>query len=110
MKRHEDPEFLRGDAKFIADLNLPDMLHVAILYSSHAHANIRGIDTRAAAAMPGVVRVFTGADTAQLMPLPCIWFPKADNAENHFPPIPPDRCPGPRPSWPEIGSGTSASM
>ena len=94
MKRREDPEFLRGDAKFIADLNLPDMLHVAILYSSHAHANIKGIDTRAAAAMPGVVRVFTGADTAQLMPLPCVWFPKADNAENHFPPHPSGSMPG----------------
>ena len=94
MKRREDPEFLRGDAKFIADLNLPDMLHVAILYSSHAHANIKGIDTRAAAAMPGVVGVFTGADTVQLMPLPCVWFPKADNAENHFPPHPSGSMPG----------------
>jgi carbon-monoxide dehydrogenase large subunit len=94
MLRREDPDLLRGEGKFMADLTLPGMLHVAILFSDHGHALIKGIDTSAAAAMPGVVRVFTGADLAELMPLPIVWFPMADNAENHFPPHPSGTMPG----------------
>jgi carbon-monoxide dehydrogenase large subunit len=40
------------------------MLHCALVRSPHAHARIRRIDASAAAAMPGVVAVFTGADMA----------------------------------------------
>jgi carbon-monoxide dehydrogenase large subunit len=39
------------------------MVHAAILRSPHAHARIRGIDTSRAAKAPGVLAVFTGADT-----------------------------------------------
>ena len=39
------------------------MVHAAILRSPHGHARIRGIDTSRAKAAPGVVAVFTGADT-----------------------------------------------
>ncbi len=84
IKRKEDPEMLRGDAKFIADITLPGMLHMAILRSPHGHARIRRIDTSAAARMPGVVRVITAADIeGKLMPLPCIWIP--GGVESHFP-------------------------
>jgi len=84
IKRREDPELLRGDAKFVADINLPNMLHMAILRSPHGHARIRRIDTAGAARMPGVVRVITAADIAgKLMPLPCIWIP--GGVESHFP-------------------------
>lgn len=86
VKRREDPEFLRGDAKFTADIALPNMLHMAILHSSHAHALIKSIDTHAAEKMPGVVRVITGADTRSLMPLVCIMNPGGATA--HFPPHP----------------------
>ncbi len=41
------------------------MLHAAVLRSPHPHARIVSIDTSAAAAMPGVKAVVTGADTAQ---------------------------------------------
>ncbi|KST65717.1 xanthine dehydrogenase family protein molybdopterin-binding subunit [Mastigocoleus testarum] len=86
IKRREDPEFLRGEAKFTADIRLPDMLHMAILHSEYAHALIKGIDTSAAEQMSGVVRVITGADTSSIMPLPCIMNPAG--AEAHFPPHP----------------------
>ena len=84
IKRREDPDLLNGTAKFAADVCLPDMAHVVILHSDQAHAMIKGIDTTAAAAMPGVIRIFTGADLAgKLMPLVCIWKPAG--VESHFP-------------------------
>ncbi len=86
IKRREDPVFLRGEAKFIADITLPNMLHMAILHSTEAHALIKGIDTSVAQAMPGVMRVITGADTSSIMPLPCIMNPGGAKAK--FPPHP----------------------
>ncbi len=46
-----------------------------LLRSPHAHARIKGIDTKAAAAAPGVVAVFTGQDMAAdgIGGLPCGW-------------------------------------
>jgi carbon-monoxide dehydrogenase large subunit len=87
VKRREDPEFLRGESKFTADVSLPGMTHVAILHSTEAHAKIRGIDSAAASKMPGVIRIFTGADLAgKMMPMVCIWKPA--DVESHFPPHP----------------------
>ena len=84
LKSREDPQMLRGETKFIADINLPNMLHMAILRSEYAHATIKNIDTSAAAKMPGVVRVITFADIEnKLMPLPCVWIP--GGVESHFP-------------------------
>jgi carbon-monoxide dehydrogenase large subunit len=60
--RREDPRLLRGQGRFFDDLKLADQLHAAIVRSPHAHAEIRGIDTRAALQMPGVHAVLTGAD------------------------------------------------
>ena len=71
VKRREDPRFLRGEGRFVDDVTLPGMLHVAFLRSPHAHARIAKIDTAAAAAGPGVVRVLTFADLDRWMkPLP----------------------------------------
>jgi carbon-monoxide dehydrogenase large subunit len=50
------------------------MLHVAILRSPYAHARIGGVDVSAAKEAPGVVAVYTGADTKDRMAgLPCGW-------------------------------------
>ncbi len=95
IRPREGLSMIRGEAQFIADVTLPDMLHAAILRSSQGHAIIRGIDTSAAEAMPGVVRVFTGADTAHLMPLPVIWVPP--DVESHWPPHPSGMVPGSQP-------------
>jgi CO/xanthine dehydrogenase Mo-binding subunit/CO/xanthine dehydrogenase FAD-binding subunit len=54
-----------GAAQYVADLHLPGMLYAAVLRSPHPHARIISIDTGAAAAMPGVKAVVTGADTAK---------------------------------------------
>ena len=51
-----------GRANFGADHALPGMLHGKVVRSPHAHARIRAIDTRAAAALPGVLAVVTAAD------------------------------------------------
>ncbi len=87
VKRIEDPELLRGQAKFTADINTTGTLHATVLHSPHAHAIIKNIDTAAAAKLPGVVRIFTGADLAgKAMPLPCIFKPAG--VESNFPPHP----------------------
>ncbi|MGB2983632.1 MAG: molybdopterin cofactor-binding domain-containing protein [Candidatus Bipolaricaulia bacterium] len=52
-----------GKAKFVADLSLPDTLHVKILASPHAHARIVLIDTSGAEATPGVFCVLTHENT-----------------------------------------------
>lgn len=73
VKRKEDPRLIRGEAKYLDDIQLPGLLHAAILRSQYAHARIRSINTEAAANHPGVVAVFTGKDFAELPPLPCAW-------------------------------------
>ena len=57
VQRFEDPRLLRGQGRFINDVNLPRQAHAYVLRSPHAHARIRAIDTRAAAAAPGVLAV-----------------------------------------------------
>jgi CO/xanthine dehydrogenase Mo-binding subunit/CO/xanthine dehydrogenase FAD-binding subunit len=54
-----------GAAQYVADLHFPGMLHAAVLRSPHPHARIISIDTSAAAALPGVRAVATGAETAK---------------------------------------------
>src|SRR5690349_11095128 len=65
IKRKEDGRFLRGKGNYLDDIELPGMLHMAILRSPHAHARIKSVDTAAASAMPGVVAVVTGDLMAQ---------------------------------------------
>jgi CO/xanthine dehydrogenase Mo-binding subunit len=54
-----------GSAQYVADIQLPGMLHAAVLRSPHPHARILSINVSAAAGMPGVKAVVTGADTAR---------------------------------------------
>jgi carbon-monoxide dehydrogenase large subunit len=65
VSRFEDPRLLRGNGRYQDDLNLPGQAHAVFLRSPHAHARIRSIDTAAAAAAPGVLAVYTGADVAR---------------------------------------------
>jgi len=62
IKRVEDPRFIQGKGKYVANLQIPGMLHAALVRSPHAHAKIKGIDASAALALPGVVAVYTGKD------------------------------------------------
>lgn len=61
MLRKEDVRFVRGRGTYVDDVNLPGMLHGAILRSPYAHARIVSIDTSAAEAHPKVRAVITGA-------------------------------------------------
>jgi len=62
MRRKEDARLLLGQGRFTADLLHPGMARAVMIRSPHAHAAIRAIDTAAAAAMPGVLAILTGAD------------------------------------------------
>jgi carbon-monoxide dehydrogenase large subunit len=53
---------VEGDGRFLNDIRLPGMYHVAFLRSPHAHARIVSIDTAKAKALPGVIKVVTGQD------------------------------------------------
>ncbi|MCC6719917.1 MAG: xanthine dehydrogenase family protein molybdopterin-binding subunit [Acetobacteraceae bacterium] len=64
MRRKEDLRLLLGQGRFTADLVAPAMAQAAMVRSAHAHADILGIDIAAAAAMPGVLAVLTGAEYA----------------------------------------------
>ncbi|WP_010139223.1 xanthine dehydrogenase family protein molybdopterin-binding subunit [Oceanicola sp. S124] len=73
IKRREDPRFLTGRGRYTDDINLNGQAHVHFLRADVAHAVLNGIDTSAAAAMPGVLRIFTAADFSGVGGLPCGW-------------------------------------
>ncbi len=60
--RTEDPELVRGRARYTEDLTSEGALHVAFVRSQFAHARIGGVDATEARSMPGVVGVYTDAD------------------------------------------------
>src|ERR671929_1679499 len=62
VRRVEDQRFLTGRARYVDDIQLPHMLHGAVVMSTHAHARIRGINVDAAMKSPGVHLVLTGAE------------------------------------------------
>ncbi|MGD0373607.1 MAG: aerobic carbon-monoxide dehydrogenase large subunit [Streptosporangiaceae bacterium] len=64
VRRKEDARFIRGRGTFVDDIQLPGMLHGAILRSPLAHARIVSIDIAAAQAHPKVEAVITGQDLA----------------------------------------------
>ncbi len=71
IKRREDPALLMGKAPYTNDINLPGMLHAAVLRSPYPHARIVSIDTSAAQKLPGVYTVLTGRTAAEIIdPLP----------------------------------------
>ncbi len=62
--RTEDRALLTGQARFADDIRIAGCLHAAFVRSPEAHGRIVAIETADAAAGPGVVAVFTGADLA----------------------------------------------
>lgn len=70
IPRKEDPRLLRGEARFLDDLDTPrGTLHAAFVRSPHAHARLLGVDATAALALPGVHAVLTAASLPDLAPL-----------------------------------------
>jgi carbon-monoxide dehydrogenase large subunit len=72
LKRKEDARFIRGQGRYVDDVQLPGMLHGAVLRSPVAHARIVSIDTSAALQHPKVQAVITGKD---LEGLGLAWMP-----------------------------------
>jgi len=67
VQRSEDPRLLRGKGNYVDDIDLPDMLHAAVLRSPHAHARILTIDVSAARTLPGVHLVLTATDLGTVL-------------------------------------------
>ena len=66
LKRPDDPRLLTGRGRYLDDLTLPRMAHVAFVRSPHAHAAIAGVECDAARLCPGVLAVLTGPEAARL--------------------------------------------
>src|SRR5690348_11321723 len=68
-RRVEDPRYLTGTARYVADLVLPRMLHAVYVRSPHPHARITSIDTSVLPGLGKSVWVFTGQDLRDVPPL-----------------------------------------
>src|SRR5216683_1584669 len=64
VRRKEDQRFITGKGRYTDDINRPGQAHAYFVRSPHAHAKIKRIDAGAAAGMPGVLAVLTGAELA----------------------------------------------
>jgi len=67
VRRKEDPRLITGSSTYVDDIHLPGTLHAVVVRSDYAHGIIKGYDTAAAAAAPGVVKVITGDDLPSIM-------------------------------------------
>ncbi|MCH8198427.1 MAG: xanthine dehydrogenase family protein molybdopterin-binding subunit, partial [Proteobacteria bacterium] len=61
----EDRRFITGEGRFVADISLPGMKHIALVTSPHPAAHIVAIRTEEALKIEGVVAVITGEELAQ---------------------------------------------
>jgi carbon-monoxide dehydrogenase large subunit len=83
--RKEDADLLTGQASFVDNQTMPGMVWMAMVRPPYVHAKLESVDTSAAAAMPGVVGVFTGADLG-IGGLPFVWPITEDiKVPNHYP-------------------------
>ncbi|HZD55696.1 MAG TPA: xanthine dehydrogenase family protein molybdopterin-binding subunit, partial [Anaerolineales bacterium] len=90
VKRVEDPRFIQGQGKYVANLQLPGMAYAAIKRSPYAHAKIKRIDAGAARNLEGVVAVYTGQDLVEGIhfsgpcgALPCGFVPPDTRVPTH---------------------------
>jgi len=65
VKRKEDSRFIQGKGTYVDDVRLPGMVYGHLVRSPYAHARIKGINSDAAKALPGVLAVITGDDLAK---------------------------------------------
>jgi carbon-monoxide dehydrogenase large subunit len=74
LRRREDFKFVTGRGRYVDDIKVPGMLHMAVLRSQHAHAVIKRVDLTAAKAVPGVRVALSGADLAgKISPIAPNW-------------------------------------
>tara|TARA_R110002072_G_scaffold29764_6_gene93648 strand:- start:3560 stop:5923 length:2364 start_codon:yes stop_codon:yes gene_type:complete len=72
-KRREDVRFLTGTGNYTDDINIRGQAYVFFLRSDVAHGTLTNVDVSAAEGMPGVVKIFTGADFTEIGSIPCGW-------------------------------------
>jgi carbon-monoxide dehydrogenase large subunit len=72
VRRREDARLVTGRGRYVADIALPGLVHVAVHRSPHAHARLVAVSADAARQCPGVVRVVVPADVAALGRLPVL--------------------------------------
>ena len=65
VRRVEDPRLLKGNGRYTDDIHISGEATAVVVRSPHANARILSMDTAAAASMPGVLAVITGADLKQ---------------------------------------------
>ena len=87
VKRVEDPRFIQGRGRYVANLTLPGMVFVAIKRSPYAHAKITKIDAGEALKMEGVIAVYSGQDLVDsgVGSLPCGFNPPDIKTAPHMP-------------------------
>ncbi len=73
VERREDARFLTGRGQYTDDIVLPGQTYGVFLRSPHAHAQIKSLDSSAAAAAPGVLAIFSGEHFKAVGGLPCGW-------------------------------------
>ena len=91
VSRKEDPTLLRGQGRYTDDVNLAGQAYAVMVRSKVAHGVLKGIDAKAAAAMPGVLAILTHADldAAGFGPLKCAMnIPARDGSPMKTPPRP----------------------
>ncbi|MGQ0576789.1 MAG: xanthine dehydrogenase family protein molybdopterin-binding subunit [Pseudonocardia sp.] len=72
--RKEDARLITGRTRWVDNMTLNGMLHIAMVRSPVAHGRITSIDVSAAKQLPNVVAVWTGADLdGEQSGLPCAW-------------------------------------
>ena len=91
VRRVEDPRLVTGAGRYSDDINLPNQVHGFVLRSPHAHARIRGIDTSAAKAAPGVLAILTGAELGSAG-IPCMIPLKNRDGSSRADPLHPILC------------------
>ncbi len=69
VERVEDPPLVTGRARFAGDINFARQLHMRVVRSNHAHANVKSVYTDAARDVPGVYAVWTADDIADVPPI-----------------------------------------
>ncbi len=70
LRRREDAPLLTGRGRFVDDLPAPDLAHLVLVRSPHAHARVTRLDVARARKAPGVVAVITAADLDTTAPMP----------------------------------------
>ena len=77
VRRVEDPRFLRGQGRYVEDVEAPGMLYLALVRTPYPAARILSIDVESARALNGVVAVVTGDELTDIGDVPVIPLPFA---------------------------------